>query len=453
MNKTLTTAAVRAFKPGRHRREIPDAGCRGLYLVVEPTGRKSWAMRARRPDRRPGKLRVGTVDVAEGHVADPIIGGHLTLSSARKLVGSLQNELAAGKDVFAEHKEDRRRIKAKIDAASAAAFPVMAREFVERHLRGRKNTRTAWKVASVLGLDYGTSHLCDVVPTVIPNSLCDRWASTAVGDITKTDIRTAVEEALVTGIPGRAPRKPGPSSSREREMSGALGGMFDWLLRHRSAIDVDPTAALPGAQSSAERDRVLTDDEMRAVWNACDDLNPAFAGVIRVMMLTGQRRGEVEGMRWSELSDDGKTWTIPGTRTKNKQTHVVPLSPAVRELIDHGGGPENGGGFVFSINGRTHVSGFGKVKDRIDAVVQLKEPWRFHDIRRTVATGLQKLGVQLPVTETILNHVSGSRSGIVGLYQRHDYADEKRAALHRWAIHLDAIITGKKGEKIIPLRA
>ena len=157
MNKTLTTATVRTLKPARDRREIPDAGCRGLYLVVEPTGRKSWAMRARRPDRRPGKLRLGTVDVAEGHVADPKVGGHLTLPSARKLVGNLQNELASGKDVFAEHKEERRRMASKFDAASAATFPRMAQDFVERHLRDRKGIRTWWKAALVLGLDYGQS--------------------------------------------------------------------------------------------------------------------------------------------------------------------------------------------------------------------------------------------------------------------------------------------------------
>ena len=189
---------------------------------------------------------------------------------------------------------------------------------------------------------------------------------------------------------------------------------------------------------------------MRAVWNACDNFNPAFAGVIRMMALTGQRRGEVSGMKWSELSDDGKTWTIPGSRTKNKQTHVVPLSPAARALI--GTRDSENRVFVFTANGRNAVAGFSKVKVAIDAVVQFKEEWRWHDIRRTVATGLQKLGVQLPVTEAILNHVSGSRSGIVGLYQRHDYADEKRVALERWAAHVDALISGDEVDNVTPIR-
>ena len=161
------------------------------------------------------------------------------------------------------------------------------------------------------------------------------------------------------------------------------------------------------------------------MWRACDGVNPVFASVIRVMMLTGQRRGEVQGMRWDELSDDGKTWTIPASRSKNKKVHVVPLSAAARELI----GTRFSEGTAFRVHHqrRPHARGGilqGQGRDR--RRVKFKEEWRWHDIRRTVATGLQKLGVALPVTEAVLNHVSGSRSGIVGLYQRHDYADEKR---------------------------
>ena len=188
---------------------------------------------------------------------------------------------------------------------------------------------------------------------MIPKSLCDRWGARSVTEITKADVRGVIDEARSSAIPGRAPRTKGPSGAREREMSGALGGMFDWLLCHRGAIDVDPTATLPGAQPSAERDRVLSDREVRAVWTACDSVNPMFAAVIRTMILTGQRRGEVEGMRWDELSDDHRTWTIPGSRTKNKLTHVLPLSASVVALL-----PDRVGEFVFTTNGRTHVSGF-----------------------------------------------------------------------------------------------
>jgi integrase len=452
MNKTLTTAAVRTYKPARDRREIPDGGCSHLYLVIEPTGRKSWALRARRPDGRPGKLRLGTVDVADGHVANPEVGKHLTLKSARMLATQLLNELASGVDVFEEHKEERRRMAAKFDAASSATFPAMARDFVERHLRDRKGSRTWWRVALVLGLDYEfRPGPAKAEPTVIKSSLCDRWASRAVADITKVDVRGVVDEARSTGIPGRAVKNKKPSGAREREMSGALGGLFNWLLRHRGAVDVDPTAALPGAQPSAERDRVLTDDELRAVWSACDMVNPAFAGVIKVMALTGQRRGEVEGMRWDELSDDCRTWTIPGSRTKNKQTHVVSLSSAVRELI--GNRDSEKPGFVFTTDGRTHVSGFGKVKDRIDTVVKFKAPWRFHDLRRTAVTGMAEIGIQPHIIEAVINHKSGHKGGIAGIYNKAEYAEPKRKALERWAMHVAAVVTGTKDDTVVPLRA
>jgi integrase len=343
---------------------------------------------------------------------------------------------------------------AKHQAASAATFPAMARAFVERHLRDRKGIRTWWKAALALGLDYGQSAVRPkdrTAPTIIPGSLCDRWATRTVGSITKADIRGVVDEARSTGIPGRGTRTKGPSDAREREMAGALRGLFDWLLRHREAIDADPTASLPSAEPPGEGDRVLTDDELRAVWRACDCVHPAFAGVIRTMMLTGQRRGEVQGMRWDELSDDGKTWTIPAARTKNKKTHIVPLAPAVRELI--GKRVSEKPVYVFTTNnGRTHVAGFSKAKVAIDAVVKFEEEWRWHDLRRTMATGLQRLKVELPVTEAVLNHVSGSRSGIVGIYQRHDYADEKRVALERWAVHVMAVVTGKEDETVVPIR-
>ena len=152
-------------------------------------------------------------------------------------------------------------------------------------------------------------------------------------------------------------------------------------------------------------------------------------------------------MEWAELDPDARTWTLPAARAKNKREHVVPLGNAALDIIK--GLPRvEGRRFLFSTTGRTHVSGFSKAKAKLDAamralrgdVAELVPAWVIHDIRRTVATNLQKLGVRLEVTEAVLNHVSGSRSGIVGVYQRHDYADEKRQALEAWAHRLETII-------------
>jgi integrase len=455
MSKTLTSAAVRALKPTHTRREVPDGGCRGLYLTIEPTGRKSWALRGRRPDGRTGRLLLGTVDTADGYVADPEIGGHLTLRSARALASRKLNELASGKDVFAEHQSRRRKLRSDYDAAAKATFPAMARAFVERYLRDRPDKkgnmrRNWWKVALVLGLDYRNGdpiiNYRDGDPTVIQKSLCDRWATRSVSEITKADVRGVIDEARSTGIPGRAARTMGPSGAREREMSNALGGMFDWLLRHLGAIDVDPTASLPGAQQSAERDRVLSNDELVALWRALDEEPDQFARAIRLMILTGARRGEVMAMTWAELDKGKAVWTLPAARSKNKLAHQVPLSRQAEALLPP---PGTAGPYVFSTDGgKTYVQGFGKMKYRLDEKLKFAEPWRFHDIRRSVVTGMAEIGIQPHIIETCVNHVSGHKGGVAGIYNKAEYAEPKRDALRRWALHVDRLIAGEKDEKV-----
>jgi integrase len=446
MNKTMTVAAVRAYKPGRARREIPDGGCRGLYLVVEPTGRKSWALRHRRPDGRTAKQRLGSVDIAEGHVDDPVIGGHLTLSSARLLATRQLNQLASGKDVIAEHKAARR----KMVSTSAATFPGMARAFVEQHLRDRPDRkgnarRNWWKTALVFGLDYDRGRQSD--PTVIERSLCDRWATRPVTEITKADVRGVVDEARSQGIPGRKALTKGPSGAREAEMIKAMGGLFDWLLRHRGAIEVDPTATLPGAQAGPARDRVLTDDELVALWRALDEELDPLARVIRLMILTGARRGEVEAMAWSEIDKDRTVWSLPAARSKNKLAHTVALSRQARDLLP----PRNAGQFVFSLDGgKRFVQTYGKLKTRLDAKLKFA-PWRFHDLRRTAITGMVEIGIEPHVVEAVVNHISGSRAGVAGIYNRSELVEPRRKALERWAAHVDRLLTGERDDNVAEL--
>ena len=448
MNKTMTVAAVRSYKPGRARREIPDGGCRGLYLVIEPTGRKSWALRFRRPDGRTAKLRLGSVDIAEGHVANPEIGGHLTLTSARSLATRELNQLASGKDVAAEHKAKRR----KIASTSAATFPAMARAFVEHHLRDRPDRkgnarRNWWKVGLVFGLDYDRGRQSD--PTVIPGSLCDRWATRPVTAITKPDIRAVVDEARSIGIPGRKALTKGPSGAREAEMIKAMGGMFDWLLRHRGAIDVDPTATLPGAQAGPARDRVMADGELVALWRALDEEPDPIARVIRLMIMTGARRGEVQAMTWDELDKDRTVWSLPAARSKNKLAHTVALSRQARDLLP----PRNAGTFVFSNDdGKRFVQAFGKVKSRLDEKLKFAKQWRWHDLRRTAVTGMAEIGIAPHIIEAVVNHISGHKGGIAGVYNKAEYTEKRRVALQDWANHVEAMVTGTKGDVVVPMR-
>jgi integrase len=157
-------------------------------------------------------------------------------------------------------------------------------------------------------------------------------------------------------------------------------------------------------------------------------------------------------MRWSELSDDFTTLSLPGERTKNGQPHDIFLPAMAREVI--AAVPRiSGSDFVFTgRTGATPVSGFSKVKARVTALMGPDTPpFVVHDLRRSVASGLQRLGVPLPVTEKILNHQSGSFSGIVKVYQRHEYAAEKRAALERWAAHVEGLVSGAPAG-VVPIR-
>ena len=216
---------------------------------------------------------------------------------------------------------------------------------------------------------------------------------------------------------------------------------YHWAVK-RGALEVNPFANVP-LSPVAKRDRVLSDSELATIWRTAEGAG-AFDRIVQMLILTGQRRGEVAGLAWNELDDDLSHWTIPAARAKNGVAHVVPLSPQAQDLLRSARRP-GGGRLVFpGMNGA--FNGFGKAKAALDAKCELA-PWRLHDLRRTVATGLQKLGVRLEVTEAVLNHVSGSRAGIVGVYQRYDYAEEKRAALTAWGLRLAEILDGRAAPK------
>jgi integrase len=154
---------------------------------------------------------------------------------------------------------------------------------------------------------------------------------------------------------------------------------------------------------------------------------------VQLLILTGQRRSEVADMMWSEI--DGQTWTLPRERTKNDRRHDVPLSHQAMATIERL--PRIGDRYLFTLSGTKPYKGF-RGKDQLRTGISA---WTLHDLRRTAASGMAKLGVSLVVIEKVLNHVSGSLAGIVGVYQRHEYAQEQRAALQLWADHVEGLIT------------
>jgi integrase len=171
---------------------------------------------------------------------------------------------------------------------------------------------------------------------------------------------------------------------------------------------------------------------------------------VRTLILTGQRREEVAGMAWGEVAQDLSSWTIPASRAKTGAAHLVPLSTQVQVILR--AAPRLGESDLVFPGLRGPFSGFSKAKAALDKASGLRD-WRLHDLRRTMATGLQRLGVRLEVTEAVLNHIAGSRAGIVGVYQRHTWAEEKRAALNAWDEHVAAVVEGReKAGNVTPIR-
>jgi integrase len=231
-------------------------------------------------------------------------------------------------------------------------------------------------------------------------------------------------------------------------MAGATArygsSLFGWAVK-RGALAFNPFQRVPVAPT-VRRDRVLSDDEVRRVWKSTEGPG-AFNAIVRALLLTGQRREEVSGLMWGELDPDFSGWTLPAARSKNGQPHVIPLSEEMQKLLR--AQPRVAGTDLVFPGERGLFSGWSKSKARLDRRSSVSS-WTLHDLRRTVATGLQKLGIRLEVTEAILNHVSGSRAGIVGVYQRHSWSDEKRAALNAWGAHVEAIIRRcDSGENVV----
>jgi integrase len=206
--------------------------------------------------------------------------------------------------------------------------------------------------------------------------------------------------------------------------------LFAWAL-DRGYIEVHPIIGIKPPAKEVARDRILSDTEIRALWEATEELGFPFGPAIQLFLLTAQRRGEVTAMRFSDVDFERNIWTIPAHVAKNGRIHEVPLSPAVVEILSTL--PRFvGSDLVFTTTGTTPISGFGRVKERLDDLMGISD-WRFHDLRRTAASGMARLGIAPHVVEKVLNHVSGQISGVAAVYNRHGYEAEKREALEQWA--------------------
>jgi integrase len=230
-------------------------------------------------------------------------------------------------------------------------------------------------------------------------------------------------------------------------MLTALSTFFGWVAKRKRLIDASP-CSVHRPEPAGTRDRVLTNAEIRIFWSACEAVSEPFSQALKLLLITGCRLNEVAQMRRAELSEDGSIWTIPGERTKNRKPHVVPLPPIARSILATINLVSSK--FTFSTTGRSPVSGWARVKGRLDAEMQIP-PWRLHDLRRTAATGMAEIGIPPHIVEAALNHVSGAKGGVAGIYNRAAYTQEKRVALERWADHVAALVEGRSASNIVEL--
>jgi integrase len=321
---------------------------------------------------------------------------------------------------FAAEGRDPAREKAERRASKPDSFEMVATQFIEKYAKRK----------------HGPKYL-EATEGMFRRHVLPRWRSRGIESISRADVRD-----LVQRIAEDAPI----AANRTYEV---IRKLFNWSIE-QDIVAVSPCAGLKPPSDETSRDRVLSDSELRLVWHAAKDMGPPYGPTVQLLALTGQRLSEVANMEWSELDFENRLWVLPRERVKNGVCHEVPLSARAVAVIRQV--PRVGDQFVFSTNGRAPASNFGKNKRRLDALLPDMPQWVLHDLRRSVASSMAKLGVNLPVIEKVLNHVSGSFAGIVGVYQHHTFADEKRAALELWGTHVEHLVSDKPA-KVVALRA
>lgn len=392
----LTAATVEKMKPTDRRQEIPDSLCTGLYLTVQPTGKKGWQVRYRH----------------QGVHRRMTLGGYPTLSlaDARQRARDTMAAASEGRDPA----EEVRAAKAPKPRDDRDKIKTLVAQYAKRHLTSLKSGAT--------------------VKRELERHVVTVWGDRDIHDIAKRDVIDLLDKIADSGRV--------VSANRVRSY---LGTFFGWCV-DRDIIATSPAQGVKPVAKEKSRDRVLSDDEIRWFWRACDDLGFPWGPLGQTLLLTGQRLGEVAGMTDAEISGD--TWHMAPARTKNGRAHAVPLSGAVSDVLAGVERVKGKPGLVFTTTGESPVSGYHKgrnhIAERMAEIAEQEIPhWTFHDLRRTAATGMARLGIPVRVTEAVLNHVSGTAAGIVSVYQRHDYADEKRAALDAWARLVADLVEGR----------
>lgn len=403
---------------GQRDRLVFDTACPGLGVRLTRAGTRTF-------------IAQWTDPATKRKIREPLgVWGNLTVDQARDATRARLGAVAKGVNPRAE----RAKIRAAAEqerAETALTFDALLSEWVTLHLAHR---RPRYAAEAERAIRY---------------SLTDLLKPPAAR-ITRADAVNALDKLA----------KGGKAAMAGRTLAYARAA-FQWAQK-RGKVVGNPFMGLPISAGATERDRVLSDTELAEIWTAVDGTAYPFGPFFKIAILTLQRREEVAGMRWSELSPDLRMWTIPGPRIKNGKPHDVHLSELAREVL--AAIPRiDGQDYIFSTTGRTPVSGFSKAKKELDtAIVEARTeaatanggkavpliPWRLHDLRRTGVSKLAALGIDSIVADKLLARKPAKLHGVAPVYQRHDFAAERARALDAWAVH---VVPGCGSSNVIEL--
>jgi integrase len=444
----LTDKRIVAVKPPKAgRSELWDKLEPGLALRVTENDARTWTLKiwVGAPEaRKQRRINLGHPRRIDG---EPV----LTLAQAREKARQVKKLAAEGKPLTPDD--------AGQDGVAADTFGNLVADYLKQ-LAANERASTVKEARRVL------EQHADLAP----------WRDRRVATITSDEIR---------GLRDRIADR-GAEIQSNRTLT-RLHALFAWALSE-NRITASPAAGIKKRTKEEERDRVLSDDEIRWFWAGCTELEWPFGPLCKLLALTAQRRDEVGDMRWSEVDLGERRWTLPRHRAKNDQSHIVHLSDAAVDILTGLAKPRaqidilKTSDLVFSTTGITGVSGFSRAKNRLDAAMvrarrralgqpegdrELRKvlgipdgrappveisPWTLHDLRRTAATGMARLNIPPHVVDRILNHTSGSIRGVARIYNRHAYLEERRAALEAWSRFLISLVA-ERPPNVVPLRA
>jgi integrase len=390
--RKLSDIAIRNLRPSPVRREIPDPGARGLYVVVQPSGVKSFAVRY----RFAGKPRKLTLQAG------------ITLAAARKAAADALFQVDQGHDpgVARRHARQAQRL------AAQDTFKAVAEEYSRRE--GGRLRSAKWRRGALERLVHPT--------------LGDR----PIVEIKRSEIVRLLDKIAAGELttPAGKPLRGGPVMANRA--LAIVRRIMNWHATRSDDFRSPIVRGMARADDGA-RTRTLTDDELRAVWDAADAGEGPFDRLVQFLLQTAARRGEAAAMTWPELA--GGDWVLPAARNKTKVDLVRPLSAAAQAVLARvprwAGCP-----FVFSTDGKSAISDFSRFKKRFDAQCAVTG-WTLHDLRRTARSLMSRAGVNSDHAERCLGHVIG---GIRGTYDRHEYYGEKRRAFMVLAEQIERIV-------------